>query len=329
MVNHFRHDMPRPIFGLGHSMGGNNLVNLSLIHPRLFQGLILVDPVIARRVSPGNVMPARASTKRRDVWPSRKAAADSFKRSKFYQAWNPKVLDLWIKHGLRNLPSTVHPSATAVSKTPPVLSADPAGSIPTPNAQTEQEVTLTTTKHQEVFSFLRSNFATASHPDPVTDSNPLTHPDVDPSIQLVDMDYYTAAPLLTFRRLPQLRPSVLYVFGSKSNLSEPLARADKMAVTGTGVDGSGGAKKGRVQEIVLDAGHLIPMEDTEGCGRQCATWIAAEMQRWKKDEEELRLLWAEVEKKGNQSTMSEEFVKGLQDAAFPDQEGPSKGKAKL
>ena len=46
MVNHFRHSMPRPIVGIGHSMGGNNLVNLSLMHNRLFTSLILIDPVI-------------------------------------------------------------------------------------------------------------------------------------------------------------------------------------------------------------------------------------------------------------------------------------------
>ena len=25
MINHFRRDMPRPLVGIGHSMGGNNL----------------------------------------------------------------------------------------------------------------------------------------------------------------------------------------------------------------------------------------------------------------------------------------------------------------
>ena len=110
MVNHFREHMKRPLIGIGHSMGGNNLVNLSIMHPRLFTSLILIDPVIARTPSAqGNFAPARLSAKRRDRWPSREAAAASFKRSKFYQTWDPRVLDLWIKYGLRNLPTLVYP----------------------------------------------------------------------------------------------------------------------------------------------------------------------------------------------------------------------------
>ena len=75
MVNHFRQYMKRPIIGVGHSMGGNNLINLSLMHPRLFTTLVLLDPVFARAFRQvGAFAAARASTKRRDRWPSRKAA---------------------------------------------------------------------------------------------------------------------------------------------------------------------------------------------------------------------------------------------------------------
>lgn len=31
MINHFRQDMPRPLVGIGHSMGGNNLYDHSLL----------------------------------------------------------------------------------------------------------------------------------------------------------------------------------------------------------------------------------------------------------------------------------------------------------
>ncbi|KAL2049324.1 hypothetical protein ABVK25_010421 [Lepraria finkii] len=46
MVNHFRSQMTRPIVGIGHSCCGTQLVNLSLIHPRLFTTLILYDLII-------------------------------------------------------------------------------------------------------------------------------------------------------------------------------------------------------------------------------------------------------------------------------------------
>ena len=109
VTNHFRQQMPRPLIGIGHSMGGNQLysplpprptfltqiyshhspshrVNLSLMHPRLFTTLVLLDPVIQSQsvvAPPSEPNVARASTFRRDLWPSRAAAAASFAKSPF------------------------------------------------------------------------------------------------------------------------------------------------------------------------------------------------------------------------------------------------------
>ena len=100
--------MPRPLIGIGHSMGGNNLINLSLMHPRLLETLVLIDPVIVPLAKvTGDWAIAAASSVRRDRWPSRKVAAESFKKSKFYQTWDPRVLDRWIKYGLRELHSQI------------------------------------------------------------------------------------------------------------------------------------------------------------------------------------------------------------------------------
>src|ERR1700712_3676084 len=101
--------MKRPLFGIGHSMGGTHLANLSLIHPSLFEGLILVDPVITRFLQNDGPIGAKLSTVRRDRWPSRQIAAESFKKSRFYQAWDPRVLELWNQHGLRDLPTRLYP----------------------------------------------------------------------------------------------------------------------------------------------------------------------------------------------------------------------------
>ena len=40
--------MPRPLVGIGHSMGGQQLAHLALMHPRLLSLLVLVDPVIQK-----------------------------------------------------------------------------------------------------------------------------------------------------------------------------------------------------------------------------------------------------------------------------------------
>jgi pimeloyl-ACP methyl ester carboxylesterase len=307
MVNHFRKEMKRPIIGVGHSMGGNNLVNLSLMHPRLFTSLILIDPVFLRMPSvKGNWSPAKASTRRRDRWPSRKAAEAAFMKSKFYQTWDPRVLNLWTKNGIRELPTYLYPSATPASGTPSTITADPS-SATIPPAADEKEVTLTTTKHQEVLTFLRLNLPTPEYPNPETNPNPLTHPDVDPEA-LPTSPLYRPEPTATFQNLPYVRPSVFYVFGDQSELSSPVYKADKLAQTGIGVGGSGGVKKGRVGEVTFKGvGHLIPMEVVGQTAEAVAGWLGPEIERWRVLEEQVRAEW-EMVPRGKRGMLPDEYV---------------------
>lgn len=288
--------MPRPIIGVGHSMGGAQLANLALLHPRLFESLILIDPVIQGKVSViGNVSPAFASAKRRDLWPCRAEAAKGFKKSKFYQTWDPRVLERWIKHGLRDVPTKLYPNAK------------------------EGEVTLTTTKHQEVMTFLRPNFRNRggeTEPDSVdfTLSNPKlnrrTHADLTPYDQPQE-PFYRGESTIVFNQLPALRPPVLYIFGSLSFLTDDAIIEEKLAKTGSGVGGSGGRAEGRVDSVMVqDAGHLIPMEKVEESADHIGKWVGKEMVRFwdwqKKTQEE----WGNL--KGlERSVLSERFVEEL------------------
>lgn len=297
MVNHFRRHMKRPIVGIAHSMGGNNLINLSVMHPRLFTSLILIDPVIQKGPSnSGNYNPARASTNRRDRWPSREAAKAAFKRSKFYQTWDPRVLEKWIEHGLRELPTMIYPDTQANSHTLPAVSAEPTTASVVPDNRSETEVTLKTTKHQEVLSFLRANFPTPEFPDPNNFPNPDTHPDVPVAVG-PNSPFYRPEPISTFTKLPFVRPTVLYVFGDKSEMSRPDFVAEKMAATGVGVGGSGGVQQGRVAQVTFkDIGHLIPMEVTSQTADAAADWIAPEIERFRRIEEVHRQEWNMVPK---------------------------------
>lgn len=308
MVNHFRKHMKRPLVGIGHSMGGNNLVNLSLMHPRLFTSLILIDPVIQRLPSPeGNFGPAKASTVRRDRWPSKKEAKAKFSKSKFYQTWDPRVLDKWVEHGLRELPTALYPEVNT-SSTLPTVSADPSTASVHPDRDTEREVTLKTTKHQEVMTFLRPNFKTPEYPSPSTEPNPITHPDVDPATA-PSSPFYRWEPLATFQRLPFLRPSVFYVFGDQSFLSLPVLKADKLAHTGTGVGGSGGVKKGRVAEVTMKGvGHLIPMEVVGQTADAITGWLEPELDRWARLEEQHNKEWSQAPK-AKKMQLSDEYVR--------------------
>ena len=288
--------MPRPIIGVGHSMGGAQLANLALLHPRLFESLILIDPVIQGKVSViGNVSPAFASAKRRDIWPSRAEAAKGFKKSKFYQTWDPRVLERWIEHGLRDVPTKLYPNAK------------------------QGEVTLTTTKHQEVMTFLRPNFRNRggeTEPDSAdfTLSNPKlnrrTHADLTPYEQPQE-PFYRGESTIVFNQLPALKPSVFYIFGSLSFLTDDAIIEEKLAKTGSGVGGSGGRAEGRVSSVMVqDAGHLIPMEKVEESADHIGQWVGKEMTRFwdwqKKTQEE----WGS--KKGiERSVLSERFVEEL------------------
>lgn len=279
-------------------------VNLSYIHPRLFSTLVLLDPVIheysASPVEPPQRGPAYLSTFRRDLWPSREAAIESFHASKFYQKWDPRVLDRWIKHGIRDLPTVIYPEDNKANNRP--------------------QVTLATTKHQEVFTFLRPNFD-AKHEQTGAASRE-THPDLNQNVKDL-YPFYRAEPVNTFLRLSELRPSALYIFGELSDMSASHFRQKKMEVTGVGVGGSGGAKEGRVKEVVLKGvGHLVAMEAVAECAEAIGPWISTECQRIARQDVRLRAGWAA--KSQAQKTMIDE--KWLEMMGPPPKPSRSRGK---
>ncbi|EEP80968.1 conserved hypothetical protein [Uncinocarpus reesii 1704] len=305
LINLKREEMPRPIIGIGHSMGGGHLfvnpsqtmainaealsnialsrVALSTMHPRLFTTVILMDPAIHNLKSyttnhtfhtKKNHIPTTtlASTYRRDIWPSRAAAAQTLRKSKFYQSWDPRVFDRWITHGLRELPTALHPLDPQSESLPP-------GHRP---------VTLTTTLHQEVFTFSRPKYRADDPSAPLTHSS---HPDIE--LGTPDgFSFYRPEPPRMFASLRHLRPSAFYIFGDKSDMSNPEFCRDKLEITGSGAGGSGGVKEGRVDARTLkDVGHLIPMEAVGEAAELSAVWVGRELQRWREEEEEFKRFW--------------------------------------
>ncbi|KAL7810165.1 alpha/beta-hydrolase [Trichoderma gracile] len=297
---------PRPLIAMGHSFGANALANVALTHPRLFAGMVMLDPVIARFASvkedlPSSpetyASPASLSAVRRDTWPSREAAAAAFRSKAFYQSWDPRVLDLFIRYGLRDI------SPSSSSSSSPSSSSSSSSSSRTP-------VGLTTTKHQEVFTFVRPLWPAL---DPSTNllTNPSLAPDadIDPNTPFA-LPFYRPEGNNTAARLPHLRPPVLYVFGAKSDVSPPHLIREKLETTGVGVGGSGGAKAGRVKHVAHpQAGHLVPLEEPAFCAAAAAGWIRTEMDRWWDEEKEYEQ-WTKKPLEGK-STIDDEFKKRL------------------
>ncbi|KAK0708160.1 Alpha/Beta hydrolase protein [Lasiosphaeris hirsuta] len=266
--------MVRPLVGIGHSFGANTIVNLALLHPRLLSSLVLLDPVLSRFEKRGptyGLAPAKGSAYRRDLWPSRDAATAAFARNKFYSTWDPRVLAAWNAHGLRATPTALHPTA-------------PPG-----------QVTLTTSKHMEAFTYYRP---LAQARDPATgarvvDKSVLRDADAvvrngDPAV----FAFYRPEGSSAVERLPSLRPGALWIFGEHSDVNPPEVRQEKMDLTGVGTGGSGGAAAGRVREVTIAGfGHLVPMEATAVCAEHAAEFIAADLEVWRAEQAEFEA-WA-------------------------------------
>ena len=263
------------------------------MHPRLLSSLVLIDPVIeipsARPRNTAAALLTQLSTFRRDYWPSREEAAASFRSSNFYKSWDDRVLNRWLDIGLRDTPTALYPETHEDAKSRPV--------------------TLLTPKHQEVFTFLRPNFDGMDSEGRLV-LNRSSHPDLDLESGETYPFYRPEAPSI-FKRLPFLRPSVLYVHAGKSDLSAPELREQRMSTTGVGVGGSGGAAHGRVQEILFEgAGHLMPMEIASELAAAVADWLTQEMERWTEQDKEFRAKWSRKSKLEKQ-TVSEEWKRRI------------------
>jgi len=273
LINQFQDEMPKPIFGVGHSMGASHLVHLALLHPRLLDGVVLIEAIIQNDLAPHRTF-ARLSTTRRDLWPSRQDAAEKFRASKYYRSWDPRMLEKFIEYGLRDLPTEQYPFLPARCKPD-----DPP------------PVTLTTTVAQEVYLYIG-----AYYPDDrlLQDENFLQ--EIHPEDQDGEVMARPAGQQM-HRRLPELKPSVLYVFGAKSDASPLEYREDKLARTGTGVGGSGGKEAGKVRGVVLECGHLAVMEMPGECARASAGFIADEVGKWEVRERKHDEVWKRLSRR--------------------------------
>jgi hypothetical protein len=224
------------------------------------------------------------STNKRDVWPSREVAAE--KSRKLLKAWDPRVFKLWKEFGYRDLPTAMYPK----------VSTD--GSRP---------VTLTTTKHQETIMYTRPNVKRHTHlgipkSEAHTDrKSNITSPPHDPILVpdmlgplLPDQKSYRPEPILAYKLVPHIRPSVLYVSASHSPLGKGGEHAEAARQTGTGFGGSGGMEYGRVKYVrIQKAGHTLPQEKVADTAQVMSPWIRQELQRWKQDEARVYGDWAE------------------------------------
>lgn len=192
-----------------------------------------------------------------------------FRKSKFFRTWDPRVLDRYLEYGLREVPTAIYPISGDVK-----LGA----------------VTLTTTKHQESWTYLRSNFLPrTADSDPSSSSiEQLVFPDIRPDVEGLYLFHRGEVGILE-PLLPILRPSVLYIFGELSPMSTPALQDRKMSITGTAVGGSGGTTRGEVKKVVLEKGsHIVPCERVGECAAAAAEWLGERLSQFRVEEQLIR-----------------------------------------
>ena len=222
---------------------------LSFLHPRLFSSLSLVEPVIAPDIITGKGhLLSIVSLKRRDTWESGDVAMKAAQQS--HKRWDQRVLDRWMLHGYRDVSG----------------------------GQPEGQVTLKSSKYQEVLQYIRPNPSghKALGEDGQSGSgpahDPLFYPDIIGPEETTGV-FYRYEPILAWKILEHVRPPVLYVLGHKGEILSPERRAEMVERTGCGIGGSGGVQAGLVAEKIIKGSHQLPLEQVTETAGAVGPWI--------------------------------------------------------
>ncbi|OZJ06662.1 hypothetical protein BZG36_00447 [Bifiguratus adelaidae] len=107
MISHFglEPSATSSLFGIGHSMGATSLLVAGISQPHSFTALIAIDPVLAKETVKQDPPIAALALKRRDRWPSRVEAKESFLKRPYYQRWDPRQVDIYAEFGLLESPN--------------------------------------------------------------------------------------------------------------------------------------------------------------------------------------------------------------------------------
>ncbi len=103
----------RPIFGVGHSIGGVLTMWAAVRRPDLFRAVVLIDPVILPPVTLALLRLMRAvglegrqplvhgALRRRRTWPDRQACFEHYREKAFFSRWSDDSLWAYVEAGTR------------------------------------------------------------------------------------------------------------------------------------------------------------------------------------------------------------------------------------
>lgn len=166
------------------------------------------------------------------------------RQSPYYAVFDPRVFDRVVKYDLRDMPTQQHPHA----------------------------VTLTTPKAQEVY-----NYARPDPPFPGYEAAPDHR--TRPEDTVVVPGFYRGEVKHLKRVLPQVSPSLLFLWGTESDIGNSAYPQTVIDQTGVGDEGNGGAASGKVQSrFVKGAYHAVHLEMPGKVAEEISKWLKKELE---------------------------------------------------
>jgi pimeloyl-ACP methyl ester carboxylesterase len=239
---------------MGQSWGGYPAVSAALQHPRLFAAVVALEPFLVSDIKVAledsklgfASATALSMARRRDVWASRQEARKSLLRNPYYAAFDSDVFERVMQFDL----------------------------MPTGRGE---EVTLVTPKAMEVVTMMRLKDSEKGKRWSDFTGN------ADQQLSRIS---YRAEVGVIKSRLPEVRPPVLYVFGTKSIVGKHGYPEWLLKHTGTGEMGSGGVEKDMVNLVwIKGAGHPMPFEKPRETAEAMVPWIKKQIRRWAEESE--------------------------------------------
>jgi pimeloyl-ACP methyl ester carboxylesterase len=269
-------------------------VQLSIMHPRLFQSLVFIEPVIQESIPPGPNA-AFMTSLRPDRWDSVSEARSQFLKNKFYKSWDRRALEKYLQYGLRDTPTALYPN-------------NPPGTV-----------TLTTPKAQEAWSYVRSTFTTRPSEDLLDEEERLLTADYTPT--QAKYIFHRAEAGLAFQLLPYLQPAVKWIFGERSYINRPVDREIKVSRTGMATRVHRG-----ICTTIGGAGHLIPQENIAELANVIVPYIEEQLRKYI-DEQAFWNTYDSRKSEAGMLRLSKEWINGVRQKS--DTLRPVSEKAKL
>ncbi|KAF2104197.1 hypothetical protein NA57DRAFT_70414 [Rhizodiscina lignyota] len=264
LINTFQSQLPPPIIGVGESWGAGHMIVLSTWHPRLFAGILALEPALG----PGHPLMGADFNTRVVNWP----APPKF----FPGAMVSRRPDRW---------ATMDDAKRHLNKTPYYAQMDPrvrekafAAELREVSDESSSYVTLATPKFVEAHHWGRGDPPLKGIPPYPPYEAPI------PASRVVQGFHILEGPM--FHEASKHVPCpVHFVWGNKSFLSNvPDFKESFYRRFGSAELAGGGMEKGQLTSTTVDgAGHAVSLIKPEETAEASVEWLNEMSRRWKED----------------------------------------------